>query len=683
MGDKNHTQAKPQEAAPKSGKGQSHGKHHNHHPRGRSTSSGSKKVPTKEDLWKGAEVKTLADNSGWIVEMTGLDSKSHTVYARAVQTADYKPSTHPSPCVRDVVESVVDVAWKHVAKHILEAKNRGAENADEILMVDLDHWNQGAFPPANQLLELGAVWLVNETSFLQQEANNNGKKHHHSHTKKKRLTSEKHGEQQPDWKDYVLRVHYAPNRFHAMEEVDWAKYCRGLLLGDGSVQVFLGGKLLAAHDHILPSGYPDKKDGVIVYEDAEHGFVVLNKPGTVPDHATVNNHAEDVLSVFSHVLQDREKETREHKAKGRSKSPPNSHYHSRSAHVSLPLPLDTETQGLVVISTRRAFASYLTNMVEASKATDTNGNSTKGVMKKYKALVCVKKPEDMMSLNNLQESGAVVKHYYHHNPNHKNHINFVDEIPKDHHAHEYGTSQIRLLKIGTKNGLYAANVTADSTVGDAHLAHRLWGLGVQNQSKTPAEDLGIAYVAQLEFEQIVDAEQLHNHVSKPSRLTPQQMICGQLAAMGFPLVGDTVHGGGTSEVWGHRHGWNRLALQCCEWSFPQPQWTNEQNAGVASSEEGSGKADTPASQPSGEAPKEEKKEDGSPKGKDGDEWKTVSGTKKPHGNKDTKQSDQASTTSAKAGGKNELLASPDERCVFRLNEAWWNPLLDEYHVEGF
>jgi hypothetical protein len=51
-----------------------------------------------------------------------------------------------------------------------------------------------------------------------------------------------------------------------MEEVDWAKYCRGLLIGDNSVQIFVGGTLLSAAEHVPVSGYPDKKDGVIVYE---------------------------------------------------------------------------------------------------------------------------------------------------------------------------------------------------------------------------------------------------------------------------------------------------------------------------------------------------------------------------------------------------------------------------------
>ncbi|CAB9499275.1 expressed unknown protein [Seminavis robusta] len=677
---------------------------HNHHPKknnhkktpSRHNSKNSHNSgPTKEDLWKGAEVKTL--NEGWIVEMTGLDSKMHTVYARAVQTADCK---HPSPCVQQVVDAVVDVAWKHIAKHILEQ-----HDPDEMKRVDLDHRDQGAFPPASQLLKLGAVWLVNETSFLQ---HTDSKKHHH--TKKKRLTHESDGERTPDWKDYVLRVHYAPSRYHAMEEVDWSKYCRGLLMGDQSVQVFLGDRLLPAYEHVPTAGYPDQKDGVIVYEDAEHGFAVINKPGTVPDHATVNNHAEDVLTVFAQVLHDREKETRsEPKGTDHSHDPLYKHLHHRSAHLNLPLPLDTETQGLVIISTKRPFNSYMTNLVEHPPL------SAKGVIKKYKCLICVKTPEDMATLNNLQESRAIVKHFYHHNPNHKHHANFVSEIPSHQHRHEYGACHFRLLKIGTNHGLYAANVSPDATVGDTRLAQRLWGLGgVQNQSKTL--NLGVTYVAQLEVEQVVDPEQLHTHLNKASRLTPQQLICGQLSALGFPLVGDGVHGGGTCEVWGHRHGWNRLALQCCEWSFPQPQWPHKEEEETPAANNAEEAKEAPATEAKETEEKEattttaeEKKEEA----KEDDGWKTVE--KKPHGHhvgrsrtpspsqdsqssrdkkrnhghhhertpspsQDSQSSKDKPGTAAK---KPQLEASPTERCVFRLNEAWWNPLLDQYHVDGF
>jgi hypothetical protein len=214
--------------------------------------------PTKEDLWKHAELKSLKD--GWIVELVGVGSKNHTVYARAVPTADYKPFSHPTPSVLQVVEATVDVTWKNVAKHLLEAKNEYDKQR-----IGMEPWDQGAFPPADRLLQLGAVWLINESSYLEETA-----KHHH-HFKKKRLNKQSDGTQTPDWSVYCVRVHTAPNRYHAAEEFDFSKYCRGLLLTDHSVQVFKGEKLLESHEHVPPSGYPDKKDGVIIYEvSAQH-----------------------------------------------------------------------------------------------------------------------------------------------------------------------------------------------------------------------------------------------------------------------------------------------------------------------------------------------------------------------------------------------------------------------------
>lgn len=402
----------------------------------------------------------------------------------------------------------------------------------------------------------------------------------------------------------------------------------------------------------------------MVLQDAEHGFVVLNKPGTVPDHATVNNHSEDVLSAFSRVLREREKQAKEEgKGKMHDIDPLCDHHHYRAAHVSLPLPLDTETQGLVIISTKRGFGTFLNELVEQA-----HGHLAKrekhpqSVIKKYACLVCIKHPEDMAVLNNLQESSAIVSHFYHHNPTHLHHTNFLDAIPKNQNAniHEYGKCGIRLLRIGTNHGLYAANVTSDASVGDAQLARRLWGLGVQNRSKTPAEDLGVSYVTHLEVEQVVHTAQLHTHLCNSSRLTPQQMICGQLAALGFPVVGDSIHGGGTSEAWKNRHGYNRLALQCCEWSFPQPEWSHPAVEESVSDSDKVAKDDTPV---------ENKVE------KDAG-WTEVS--KKQH--HDHAKTNHQSKGPEEQHGKRQLRASAEDRCVFRLNEAWWNPLLDQYHV---
>ena len=55
---------------------------------------------------------------------------------------------------------------------------------------------------------------------------------------------------------------YVPDRFFVANEVDWTKYCKGLLLDNGCTSALIGGKKA-----VVPmSGLPDGKDGAIVYE---------------------------------------------------------------------------------------------------------------------------------------------------------------------------------------------------------------------------------------------------------------------------------------------------------------------------------------------------------------------------------------------------------------------------------
>jgi hypothetical protein len=356
-------------------------------------------------------------------------------------------------------------------------------------------------------------------------------------------------------------------------------------------------------------------------QDAEHGFAVLNKPGTVLDHASVNNHAEDVLTLFSKVLQQREKEVAVQSKSEKmqhKRDPMWDHVHRHSAHIALPLPLDTETQGIIILATKRAFATYVTDLVEKNYRKE-----SPHIIRKYRCLVCVRDLETMITLNNHQESHTIVTHYYHHNSHHPHHNDFVKDLPKNCQPHQYGKSQMRILTIGTNHGVYAANVTSDEIVGDIHLAQQLWGLCVQQYSKTPVDELGVKYVAQLEVQHMVDADQLHSHLNVNARvLSPQQLVCGQLAAMGFPVVGDVKNGGGTSEHWHHRHGWNQLALQCCEVSLPQPCWANSVKATKKETCQG----------------------------------ETVKGTK--------------------SAGK-VLVAEKEKLLTFRLNDAWWTTLLHQ------
>ena len=133
-----------------------------------------------------------------------------------------------------VISTLVDEGHRSIAKLILEKHTR---------------IQTYSYPSASELLSLGSVWLLNETLY------SSGSSAH-----AKRLSIEDM-EEVPEWKDMTLRVHYVPERFHAVHEVEWDKYCRGLLL-DGSVGGVVAGKKI-----VVPvSGLPDGKDGALVYE---------------------------------------------------------------------------------------------------------------------------------------------------------------------------------------------------------------------------------------------------------------------------------------------------------------------------------------------------------------------------------------------------------------------------------
>ena len=180
----------------------------------------------KTSLWKGALTKELDNNV--IIQMVGMESANHTVYARV------DPDCGQSVTLGKVIEVMVDEGWRHAVKDILE-KGLHVENE--------------TYPSAAELLKLGAVWLLNETDYCTD---------HNAHAKRLCQSDEM---ETPDWKDMTLRVHYVPERFFVAYEVDWTKYCKGLLL-DGCTSAYIGG----LKQHVPMSGLPDKKDGALVYE---------------------------------------------------------------------------------------------------------------------------------------------------------------------------------------------------------------------------------------------------------------------------------------------------------------------------------------------------------------------------------------------------------------------------------
>jgi hypothetical protein len=197
----------------------------------------------KASLWKGALVKELDNNV--VVQMVGMDSPNHTVYARVDPNCAATAECLKSVPLGKVIEVMVDEGWRHAVKDILE---KGV------------HVENETYPSANELLKLGSVWLVNETGYCT------------DHNAKARRLSESDEMDTPDWKDMTLRVHYVPERFFVAYEIDWSKYCKGLLL-DGCTSAYVGG----VKQHVPMTGLPDKKDGALVYEvsvvAAAHFFI--------------------------------------------------------------------------------------------------------------------------------------------------------------------------------------------------------------------------------------------------------------------------------------------------------------------------------------------------------------------------------------------------------------------------
>lgn len=190
-------------------------------------------VVKKEDLWKNALEIELSTGT---LQITGLTSSNHTVYARVVvrQNEEEKSEAKFVATIGEVVDLVVTESWRNIAKDILQSHSTVAADS---------------FPSAEKLLELGAVWLLDETRYCHGEDP-------HAHR-----VAPKNSSSVPDWNNKTLRVYLAPERFFAAYELDWTKYCRGLLIG-GAVKV--NG---VERPHPVPAeGLPDGKDGVIVYE---------------------------------------------------------------------------------------------------------------------------------------------------------------------------------------------------------------------------------------------------------------------------------------------------------------------------------------------------------------------------------------------------------------------------------
>ena len=352
--------------------------------------------------------------------------------------------------------------------------------------------------------------------------------------------------------DY-LRVHNPPRRFPAVNEYDW------------------GAK----------SGDIDSR-GVIVANDDEIGYLIVDKPAGLPVHGTVDNVLENVAAAVGRsLLESRENELRQaianrimlghdeeffdmsNSTDRKKKRKKDKQKKEPLVYISNPQRLDQNTSGLFVLSTKKEFASYFAKLLrmktEVQLADDTRTDCA--VHKTYRCLVCVcpgradvsnggktnSATDELARLRRYVEEGSTVRHW----------LEPSIRAPKTFAAIQGDSS-------------WAECILKVKQVGDAFpvvgseaankLSRALW----EEEGSKPRECVA---VVEVEIELLTGRT---------------HQIRGQMSAEGFPLVGDIGYGGAlpTPPIPVGSSGGvtksikvpEKLALQCCQLEFIEPKY---------------------------------------------------------------------------------------------------------------
>lgn len=372
----------------------------------------------------------------------------------------------------------------------------------------------GRFPLDNDqltcldLLRIGAVW------FLPEDAPRDPSRG----TKPVRLSSSD-AQQILNEGDY-LRIHHSPRRFPLVYDYNWTKAWQP------------------------PTTIPQTETpGLVVARNDEKGYWILDKPAHIPVHPTVDNVFENVAEQLRNARREMENESL-----------------SDSIYVSTPQRLDQNTSGLLVVATRKIFASYFAWLLR--RKTDTqlihhdntgeNGNTTEkydAIHKRYKCLVCLSDSSlsvarQMETLQSFVAQATIMRHYL--EPSIRAPKHFSPVKPEN---DTWAECLLRLTDVGDIYPLVGSQEGQE-------LARVLW----PRPDSAPSDCVA---VVELEVELLTGRT---------------HQIRGQLAAEGYPLVGDVQYGGAIPvETEGYHALSDKLALQCCLLEFLDPDLMENEN----------------------------------------------------------------------------------------------------------
>jgi len=359
---------------------------------------------------------------------------------------------------------------------------------------------------ARDLLGLGSVWKLAPKSHLE-----SGK------LQKTRLYSKNTSDLMDPEVETTLRVHFRPNRFPIIKSLDWTWWSH--------------------KSQITKNNETDKPlHRAVIHLDTNVGYVVVHKPNGLPSHATVDNGIENILYQLER-----------HHAGLFSTYKPN-----------LPQRLDVETDGLLLVSIKPEFSSYIGRLLQQKstqastvKAQETTLSSplVAAIHKRYKCLLCLDRPcrlEELIQRVQDSSENGLIKHYM--DPKSAAPKTFRDEPPRD--AVWWLLCALRVLRVSPIMTYVPESNHSNSKTN------------VRNKE-------GDLLVVEVDVELVTGRT---------------HQIRGQFAAMNLPLVGDPLYGRTASETvaWNVRRnrGWGaaskiveRLGLQCCFLSFSYPQWS--------------------------------------------------------------------------------------------------------------
>lgn len=355
-----------------------------------------------------------------------------------------------------------------------------------------------------QLLQLGSVWFLSADHV---KHNSTIESSMETHSKFKASRLELADADRPVQEGDYFRIHHNPRRFFSVYDVDWKLIERG--------NPKIGPPSVRANVTVVTT---QGKEPVV---GGNSGFWIINKPPLVPVHATVDNRIENVVHQIS-----------------RNNPSPEVEY------VATTQRLDINTSGLLVVATKPEFAAYFADLLRNKTRTATSKSNTtdtqkvqpacSNIKKSYKCLVCLQQREDesvveaWQRLKGLQEGNETIRHFL--EPSIRAPKTFAVHPPRRRDADGNEVSDwleclMTIRQVGPLVPIHLGGADGGGSAASSSsmLSERLWSSA--NGVKMPHQTKAICELK-------VDLQTGRAH-----------QIRGQLAEMGYPLVGDEQYGG--------------------------------------------------------------------------------------------------------------------------------------------